>query len=59
MVINGDLIYSTEDLMNLILKSNHRYKSFSLANSLTAYVFPICRRPFITKGTFFKRVFNI
>lgn len=34
MVVNGDLIYSTEDLMNLILKSNPKYKSSSLYNKI-------------------------
>ena len=34
MVVNGDLIYSTKDLMNLILKSNPEYKSSSLYNKI-------------------------
>ena len=34
MVVNGNLIYSTEDLMNLILKSNPKYKSSSLYNKI-------------------------
>ena len=34
MVVNGDLIYSTEDLMGIIRKSNPRYKSSSLYNKI-------------------------
>ena len=34
MVVNGELIYSTKDLMNLILKSNPGYKSSSLYNKI-------------------------
>ena len=34
MVVNGELIYSTEDLMTLILKSNPGYKSSSLYNKI-------------------------
>ena len=34
MVVDGDLIYSTEDLMSLILKSNPKYKSSSLYNKI-------------------------
>ena len=34
MVVNGDLIYSTKDVMNLILKSNPKYKSSSLYNKI-------------------------
>ena len=34
MVVNGELIYNTEDLMNLILKSNPGYKSSSLYNKI-------------------------
>ena len=34
MVVNEELIYSTEDLMSLIHKSNPKYKSSSLYNKI-------------------------